>query len=293
MAHTGADPGKVFQLRISADPPYLRQPLPGPDITPEAFTVQVGEQWAASLPTMEWLKIGLQQQFRKDLPSFVSPIFPYRFAANLFVGPSEQYVASLLHEATHAYQGITAPARLEAAENANRQWQDLYPWEDEVLHEDWQKELDLLNQALKAQTPAETRGLAVQFLQQREARRHTAQLSENQIAFERNIEWEEGIAKYVELEIYRQAANTPTYEPSTAIQADPAFRAYRGFQQRWKNEVNQVRLMAGDEGDGRFYYTGMAQAVMLDQLLPGWKTRLFDEGVWLEDLLAEAVQQNS
>jgi hypothetical protein len=48
--------------------------------------------------------------------------------------------------------------------------------------------------------------------------------------------------------------------------------------------------MAGDEGDGRFYYSGMAQAFLLDQLMPGWKARAFDEGVWLDDLLAEAVQ---
>ena len=41
--------------------------------------------------------------------------------------------------------------------------------------------------------------------------------------------------------------------------------------------------------DGRFYYTGMAQAVLLDRLLPGWKEIAFDDGVFLEDLLATAV----
>jgi hypothetical protein len=48
--------------------------------------------------------------------------------------------------------------------------------------------------------------------------------------------------------------------------------------------------MAGDEGDGRFYYSGFAQAVLLDRLAPGWKAQLFDEGAWLEELLAQAVE---
>jgi hypothetical protein len=33
----------------------------------------------------------------------------------------------------------------------------------------------------------------------------------------------------------------------------------------------------------------MAQATLLDRLLPGWKARALSEGVWLETLLAEAV----
>jgi len=48
---------------------------------------------------------------------------------------------------------------------------------------------------------------------------------------------------------------------------------------------------AGATGDGRFYYSGFAQAVLFDRLAPDWKERLFDEGVWLEDLLSEALDE--
>lgn len=48
---------------------------------------------------------------------------------------------------------------------------------------------------------------------------------------------------------------------------------------------------AGDES--RFYYTGMAQAVLLDRLDPDWKSWLFEPGVWLEDLLVEAISTAS
>jgi hypothetical protein len=34
----------------------------------------------------------------------------------------------------------------------------------------------------------------------------------------------------------------------------------------------------------------MAQALILDRLMPGWKSRAFAPDVWLEDLVAEAVR---
>jgi hypothetical protein len=50
--------------------------------------------------------------------------------------------------------------------------------------------------------------------------------------------------------------------------------------------------MAGNEGDGRFYYSGMTQAFLLDQLAPGWKARIMQDDVFLEDLLREAVARD-
>jgi hypothetical protein len=43
-------------------------------------------------------------------------------------------------------------------------------------------------------------------------------------------------------------------------------------------------MMADDKGDGRFYYTGMAQAFLLDRLMPSWKLQAFEENIWLNDL---------
>jgi hypothetical protein len=59
----------------------------------------------------------------------------------------------------------------------------------------------------------------------------------------------------------------------------------------WTNEEDQLRRMAGDEGNGRFYYSGWVQAVLLDRLNPGWQARLFEQDVMLEDLLRAAVAQ--
>ncbi len=43
-------------------------------------------------------------------------------------------------------------------------------------------------------------------------------------------------------------------------------------------------------GEARFYYTGLAEAALLDRLMPDWKARVMAKGVWLEDLLQLAVQ---
>ena len=51
-----------------------------------------------------------------------------------------------------------------------------------------------------------------------------------------------------------------------------------------------MRRQAGQEGENRFYLTGMAQATLLDRLLPVWKEQALAEGVFLEDLLKQAVR---
>ena len=96
------------------------------------------------------------------------------------------------------------------------------------------------------------------------------------------------LARYAELEIWRQAAETD-YQSHPALADDGDFDGYSGWQTRWSQEVDQIGRMADDVGDGRFYYTGMAQAVLLDRLLPGWKEMIFENGMFLEDLLATAV----
>ncbi len=269
--------------------PYYRQPLPPDGETPQAFTVRVGEQWAASMQTQEWMEISLSNQFRADLPAFLKPIFPYQIANSLFLRGSDGYISLLSHESFHAYQGTMAPARLAAAETAVFQSESHYPWEDVAFQDAWQAELDLLATAVQAETEAETADLARQFLAQREQRRQTAGISSNLIAYEQQREWLEGLARYVELEIWRQASLADDYQPIVALQDDPDFNGYATFNKRWTQEVDQIGRMADDRGDGRFYYSGMVQAVLLDRLLPGWKAHVLANGVFLEDLLETAV----
>ncbi len=44
--------------------------------------------------------------------------------------------------------------------------------------------------------------------------------------------------------------------------------------------------MADASGDGRFYYTGFAQAVLLDRYAPDWQSQIFEDDVSFDTLLS-------
>lgn len=264
--------------------PLFRQPLAEGE-TPQAFTVRVGARWVASLTTMEWLQIGLANQMRGDLPPVVNLVFPYGLMTSQLVSSSDHYISLVAHEAFHAYQGSTAPERLAAAERAAAR-ENAYPWDDAALEAAWQAELDLLAAAVAA-PPEEATAYARDFLRLRAERREAEGLAPMLVEYERQREWLEGLARYVELGLWREAA--AGYQPSSAISDDRDFDGYDGYEKRLQREIGQFGRMADDAGDGRFYYSGYAQAVLLDRIDPGWKARAFAPDMFLEDLLREAT----
>jgi len=267
--------------------PYYRQALPSPAENPEAFTVRIGDRWAASLPTLDWFGISLADRMRSGMPSALAAIFPYRLALRLLIGGSDGYLCLIQHEAFHAHQGVAAPLRIAAAERAAAEVERAYPFGQAASEQAWKRELGLLASCLGAPTREEARALARRFLAARQDRRDRLGLAAALTGCERQREWLEGLAKYVELESWRRAALTPGYRPLTALKSDPGFKAYAGFRRRLSQEVGQI---AWAKEDTRFYYSGMAQAMILDRLMPGWKCRAFVQDVWLEDLVAEAVR---
>ncbi|GAB4495587.1 MAG: hypothetical protein OHK0010_32600 [Anaerolineales bacterium] len=274
-------PGKTFQGQA-----IHYQPLP-PQIYPENFAVRVGERWVSSLQTREWMEIQLAQTVRADLPGFLRPIFPYRLFIGLLLGGDDKTISAAAHESFHAWQGFSTPHKFSEAESAAR-LDERYPWNDEPLAASWKEELTLLAAMLRNDDPATLPAQARRFLELRAARRQSAGLTPELIAYEQQREWLEGLARYAELEIWRQGS-LPGYEPLPSTASLPDFNRYQGFATRWQQELDQMPRMYNDEGDGRFYYSGMAQAYLLDRLLPGWKERAFEKNIWLETLLAESV----
>lgn len=268
--------------------PLYRQPLPPSGETPQAFTVGVGDRYAASLATMEWMPIALAEQIRGDLPAPVAAVFPYGLFTGELVTGTEHYLSLLVHEAFHAHVAAVAPARLAAAE-ASLAAEDSYPWDDPAVIAAWEQELAALAAALRAESDGEAAALAADFLAAREGRRAATGLSPAQVAMEQQREWSEGLARYVELAIWREAVGTG-YRPTAALVDDPDFDGYRGYEQRWERELDQMTRMATQPGEGRFYYTGAGMARLLDRLSPGWKAGALGEGVDLEDLLARALE---
>jgi hypothetical protein len=264
--------------------PYYRTPITDPSKTPQGFTVLVGDRWVATFQTREYSQISFYQGFRQNLPPFLSTIVPVRLVWELLMGKTETYIAALEHESFHAYQGMLAPDRLKASEEMYSVL-DAYPFDD--LESAWKQEMTVLVKSTQAKTDAEAASLARQFLQQRDDRR--ASMNTDQVQLERIREWEEGLAKYAELDITRRAGSEPGYFPFGGISSDNNFKNYAGQERYWAEQLGEATNVQGISGDTRFYYSGNAIAVLLDRLMPGWKPRALPGGEYLEDLLREAV----
>ena len=279
-----------------AQPPAGWEPVPGDDFDgqiyyrqpahdPQNFAVRVGDRWAACLSTKWEMDNFLVSKFREMMPAPLKPVFPYR----LIIQPSEVQMTGVLHEAFHVYQVETAQAQFDEAEKAYRDGTRY--WEaDPGMRADWTAEIDLLEKAVQAPSDAEAKAWARQFLAQRQRRRQAHGLDAPRGAYERRFEWPEGLAKYTELGAWRAAATTAGYAALPGLNADPTFSHYSTYPQRWSQELDQLRRQADQAGETRLYYTGLAQAALLDRYLPGWKARVMAQGAWLEDLLAEAVK---
>ncbi len=269
--------------------PYHRQPVRDASQVIGAFTVKVGDRWAAAFPASEWSRIEFQSGFGSELPPVVRDVFPYSLAYEAMMGKGDRYVTAVLHEAFHAYQGMLLPDRLAAAERTSR-LEDCYPWDDAASKRASQ-ELATLERAVLAGSGAERAALVRQFLQQREARRAMSGLAAELVEFERQQEWMEGLAKYAELSVGRAAA-AADYQPlPEALGAIPGFKGYGGYPAFYQMQLREVGRTGNRSGSTRFYYGGMAQALLLDELSPGWKPLAMQDGACLEDLLAAAVQE--
>jgi hypothetical protein len=270
--------------------PYYRQALPTPGDSPQAFTVAIADRWVASVPSREWLETGMGNEFVQGIPAGLRPLIPNRFAARMFLsvtGGTDLYECMIAHETFHAFEGVANAPRLAAAETVFQTDQSRYPWGDDSFRNDWQTELDLLADAVQAKSTEDAAGLARQFLKVRDARRAAAGLDADLINMERLKEWEEGLAKYTELAIWQMGAED-AYHPVAALAADTGFHQYKNIDGIWNQQIDQIRRMAGGEGDLRFYYSGLAQAILLDRLAPGWRTDGILTGGFLEELLRNA-----
>jgi hypothetical protein len=261
--------------------PYYRRPAVGH----QNFAVPVGDLWAASMGTKTEADLFLIGVFRDLFPVPLKQIFPYR----LLIQPTETQIGGLLHEFFHVYVQQAAPNRLAAAEAAHRSG-DRYEAAAESFESELRQEGSLLAQALEAQMDQESAGFVRRFLQARDERRRTYQLPPELVDYERWLEWEEGTAKYVEVAFLRQAHLDTTYVPLAAMAGDPDFHAYGRFDGRWTQEMIQLRNPSGSS-ETRFYMLGMAEAFLLDRLLPDWKDTALRDGVFLEDLLRQAVEE--
>jgi hypothetical protein len=116
------------------------------------------------------------------------------------------------------------------------------------------------------------------FLDVRSQRRKDHQMDRALINFEQELEWLEGLAKYAE---------TRSAELGSEEQFSKKFKEYRVARGRLRVDFYaRLRNLGEQKGDLRFYLSGAAQAMLLDRLVPEWKTELHkNKRFTLEELL--------
>lgn len=268
--------------------PYYRTLLTDPSITPENFTVKVGEVWVSTMQTREFAEVSFYNGFKNELPPVIKEVFPYKIFWNLIMGEAESYVTALIHESFHGFQGERAFDKFVKSESLHHVHSD-YPWDHEANRSGWISESDFLIDAYHSESDNERIQLLRQFINERDKRRIKAGLSHEMIDYELHREWIEGLAKYTELKIGILVLESETYTSVREIQDESDFKAYSKRDQYQINQINEVKRSIGREGDNRFYYTGMLQAMILDQTMPGWKSEILKEDIFLEDLLRETA----
>lgn len=265
--------------------PYFRQPIISSEQVPEAFTVKVGDYYAASITTKEWTEIKLTQMIESDLPSFIKPVFPYFLLTNKL--NSDWHISAIIHESFHALQADKAPERVLSAEASNT-FERSYPWKNPDFREAWLNERLLLGWILKTRDDQSFRERTKEWLKLRESRRHTfntPKLTE----YEQEREWLEGMAKYAEIRSLVLASNAELYEPLPAMKADRDFNYYKNASKNRNREIKQLQSDL-QFSETIFYYTGWAQAEILDRLVHDWKSRALESGVYLDDMIRLAIE---
>jgi len=272
--------------------PYYRQHLPDKNVTPENFTVKVGDRWVSTMQTREYAEVAFYNGFSSELPPVINWVFPYKLFWNLIMGNAETYITGLIHEAFHAYQGFTVYDKFEKAEFFAKLSSE-YPWNQQGNRSGWRAEAGLLMRAYESESDTQAIELIREFIMKREQRREAVNLSGKYIDYERNREWLEGLAKYVELKTGLVASELTRYEPVAAVKKLSDFESYRDSRDYFENQLSEVSRAASRSGESRFYYGGMLQAMLLDRTMPGWKSEIFKENLYMEDLLREVSMSKS
>lgn len=206
---------------------------------------------------------------------------PYNLFINRF--NSDWHIAGISHESFHAFQASRSYNRVKEAEKVTALGNS-YPWQNSEFRADWVKERQLLAKAIIETNEKNIEQDVREWLAVRKKRR--AQLAPDLVHCEQEREWLEGLAKYAELKIWELAAETKNYHPLPEMQQDPDFNFYRGAEDQRKQEIRQLRSDLGFS-ESMFYYSGWAQAEILDRLYPDWKSKAFEPGVYLDELLKE------
>jgi len=198
----------------------------------------------------------------------------------------------ILHESFHVYQSKMAPEK-----GANEMAVSQYPVLDPVNNALYVLEGNILRDALLSTNSETKRQKIRQFVAVRSHRQSL--LDSSSVDYENLNEFAEGTAKYVE---YKFLLAGEKVVPVPEMYYQTGFNGYQGllpreFKSRMENMVNVVAVnddrFGNKFGSGplrfKLYDLGACQAILLDDVMPKWKSEIFKDGVYLCDMLKQSV----
>jgi hypothetical protein len=189
---------------------------------------------------------------------------------------TDAQIVILVHELFHCYANFGPGYSPEMLFNADLNYAVFSEIEGELI-EKAANESDL----------AKTKELLRQFLSARDMKRRG--MSEEQRIFESDQEKCEGTATYVAHRIVKLLKNG--YEQSLSSKEDPLYFGFRYCDYFFATDLDmfhKVRKSTLQTG-GKAYGTGFFICLVLDKLMPEWKTGLFENKVSMDHLLAQAA----
>lgn len=212
-----------------------------------------------------------------------------------FLSSPYHKLSTMLHEGFHAYQRIKAPSK-----GADESVAALYPLLDPTNNSLYVLEGQILRDALLLKDSKEQLEKIKAFVAVRNYRQSL--LDSSFVAYENLNEYNEGIAKYIELKLFKEGKHLKPGEEMNLVNGffDYETRLPEIFNAQLDDMVEIASISDNRFGNKfgvgplrfKLYYLGAAQGLLLDEVMPGWKTKIFDDGIFLTNLLTEAVSMS-
>jgi hypothetical protein len=213
---------------------------------------------------------------------------------NFIPSPYDE-IKLILHEAFHVFQNKKAPNKY-----ANETIVSAYPLLDPINNALYVLEGNILRDALLTESSTIKEEKIKEFVAVRTYRQSF--LKREVTEYENLNEYVEGTAKYIEYKFLKIGEKV---QPVKEMFYQNGFNGYKGILSRqFKEEIeNMVKIVSVSDnrfgnkfGTGpmrfRLYGLGACQALLLDEVMPAWKTKIFEDSVYLCDLLKNSAKLN-
>jgi len=108
--------------------------------------------------------------------------------------------------------------------------------------------------------------------------------------------WRDGVARYSGVLIARLVAAAEERKVYSSVPGFSSLEEHRSYFRVWRDGfANQIWLIRTAQLDGDRHLPsldalGHGMAVMLDVIAPEWKESYFERGIWLDDLIADGLE---